>query len=187
MQRLSKTHVGPLTAGLSIASLALVVAAAGGFVPSTAVPAAPEWVYEAIPHVNAALSATAILTIGLGWRWIRNRDVRRHRAAMLVALALFATFLTLYCYRLIATGGAQSFPGPDAVRLYVYLPLLATHVFLALVCVPLLYYVTLLATTHSVAELPRTRHPTVGRVAATLWIVSFTLGIVVYVSLHHVY
>jgi putative membrane protein len=105
---------------------------------------------------------------------------------MLASLALFVAFLLLYLYR-ISLEGPTAFPGPESVYRLVYLPTLAVHVSLAVVCVPLLYYVALLALTHDVAELPETPHPRVGRVAATLWLVSFSLGLVVYGTLYVVY
>ena len=61
------------------------------------------------------------------------------------------------------------------------------HIGLAIVCVPLLYYVFLLALTHPVGDLPNTLHRRVGRVAASLWLVSFTLGTVVYLMLYVVW
>lgn len=70
---------------------------------------------------------------------------------------------------------------------FVYLPLLAVHIFLAVVCVPLVYYALLLASAYSPAELRQTSHGRIGRYAATLWLVSFSLGIAVYVLLHVVY
>ena len=99
---------------------------------------------------------------------------------------LFVAFLVLYLYRVSLVGPAP-FPGPDSVYQFVYLPVLAIHILLAIVCIPLLYYVLLLALTHDVAELPATNHPRVGRVAASLWQISFALGIVVYLLLYAVY
>ena len=83
--------------------------------------------------------------------------------------------------------GPTEFPGPSAVYRRLYLPALAIHVTLAVVCIPLLYYVLLVGLTHPVAAVRRTRHRTVGRVAAPLWIVSFALGLVVYLLLYVVY
>jgi putative membrane protein len=187
MEYVPRERVGLLTGVLSVVSLAVVFAAAGGRIPASSVPAAPEWVLETIPHVNAALSAAAIGTIAVGWRAIRRGAIERHRVAMLVSFGLFATFLALYLYRLTVTGGPQPFPGPEAVYRFVYLPLLAVHILLAIVCIPLLYYVLLLAFSRPIAELPGTGHARVGRVAAALWLISFSLGIVVYGLLHVVY
>jgi putative membrane protein len=181
-----RRHVPALTGVLSVVSLALVFAAAGQAIPDSLLPRAPAAVLRAIPHVNAALSVTAVATIVVGVRAIRRGDVARHRRAMLATTALFATFLVAYLYR-VALEGPTDFGGPSAVEQYVYFPLLGIHILLAVVCVPLVIYVLLLALTHSVAELPETRHPQVGRVAAALWLVSFVLGTVVYLLLYVVY
>lgn len=186
MEFRARDHVPALAGVLTVASLALVFGAALGAVPEAVLPRPPHAVLSAIPHVNAGLSLAAIATIAYGWRSIRRGEVRRHRLAMLVSLGLFATFLGLYLYR-VGLEGPTPFPGPDAVYRFVYLPLLAVHVSLAVVCVPLLYYVVLLALTRPVAEIPLTRHPRLGRVAASLWLVSFALGAVVYLLLYVVY
>lgn len=187
MQQLSRVHVPALTGVLTLLSLGLVFGAVLGYIPPVVVPKTPDWVITVIPHVNAVLSATAIGTISLGWYWIRRGAISRHRNAMIVSLILFATFLGLYLYRLVVLGGPTSFPGPEPVYRFVYLPILGIHILLAIVCIPLLYYVLLLALTYPVEHLGQTNHPRVGRVAASLWLVSFSLGIVVYVLLHGVY
>jgi putative membrane protein len=185
MELSARERVGELTAVLSVLSLALVFSAVGGLVPATLLPHVGSLV-AAVPHVNAAVSLAAIGTITYGVVSVRRGNVRRHRAAMLASLALFVTFLVLYLYR-VSLVGPTPFPGPDAVYRLVYLPTLAVHILLAIVCIPLLYYVLLLALTHDVSELPATPHPRVGRVAATLWLVSFALGLVVYLMLYAVY
>jgi putative membrane protein len=184
MQQQVRGHVPALTGVLTAVSLALVFGAALGYIPATVVPEAPGWVVDAIPHVNAAISASAIVTIALGWHWIRAGRVERHRVAMIASTVLFVGFLVLYLYRLTLLGGPEPFPGPETVYRFVYLPLLGVHILLAVVCIPLLYYVLLLAATRSVRELRRTAHARVGRVAASLWLISFALGIAVYALLH---
>jgi len=186
MRQQVRPHVPAITGLLTVVSLALVFGAAGGFIPQTAVPAAPGWLLDAIPHLNVVISLAAIGTITLGWRAIRGNDVARHRAFMLASTGLFVAFLTLYLYRLVAVGGAATFPGPETVYLSVYLPVLVVHIGLAIVCIPLVYYALLLSVTHSVRELPATNHPRVGRAAAALWLVSFSLGVVVYLLLYQV-
>ena len=132
------------------------------------------------------MSTVAIVTIVAGVLSARRGDYRRHRALMLVSVALFAVFLALYLYK-VSIQGPAPFPGPGAVYRFVYLPLLAIHVLLAIVCVPLLYYVLLLGLTRPIAEIPGTRHRRVGRVAAALWLVSFVLGNAVYALLYLIY
>jgi putative membrane protein len=187
MQQQVRAHVPALTGLLTALSLALVFGAALGYIPSALVPESPEWLLVAIPHLNVLFSLGAITTITLGWYWIRQGNVEKHRLAMLVSLGLFVGFLTLYLYRLISLGGPEPFPGPETIYQFVYLPLLGVHILLAVVCIPLLYYVLLLAISHPVNELRRTPHARVGRIAASLWLISFSLGVVVYLLLHGVY
>lgn len=177
-----RERVPELTGVLTVVSLALVFGAVGGYLPGSTLPRI-DGLVTAIPHLNALISACAIVTIVAGVRAIRRGNVARHRAAMLTATGLFALFLVLYLYR-VSLEGPTTFTGPTWLRQFFYLPMLAVHILLAMVCVPLVYYTLLLAVTHSVAELPGTNHPRVGRVAALFWLVSFTLGIAVYLLLH---
>ena len=178
-----RRRVPLLTGLLTIVSLALVFGAVSGAVPSHILPEVPAWAMAAIPHVNAVISLTAIATIIAGVRWIRRREIARHRRAMLVSLGLFATFLVLYLYR-VAVHGTTEFGGPELLYTYLYLPVLGVHMLLAIVCIPLLYYVLLLGLTTQVSDLGETPHPDVGRIAAALWLTSFVLGFVVYLLLY---
>ena len=178
-----RERVPVLTGLLTVVSLALVFGAVGGAIPTALLPEAPESVVSAIPHVNAAISAVAIGTIVTGIRAIRNGHVTRHRRLMVTTFALFVTFLVLYLYR-VTLEGPTAFAGPAAVETYVYLPILAIHILLAIVAIPTVYYALLLAVSYPVSELAGTNHPRAGKLAASLWLVSFSLGIVVYAMLY---
>lgn len=182
MRTFVRENTVAVTAALSVISLALVFGAVlqvgGGSLPH-----APPAVIAAIPHVNAVLSVAAIGTILAGVRAIRNGNVARHRLLMLVSFGLFATFLVLYLYR-VTLEGPTSFDGPMLVESVVYYPILAIHVSLAIICLPLLFYVLSLAYAHPVSAIPTTSHRRVGRIAAVLWLISFTLGVVVYLMLY---
>lgn len=186
MQNWARNNVPLLTAVLSVVSLALVFGAVGGVIPDALLPRASDAVLAAIPHLNAAISAAAIATIVLGWRAISRGEVRRHRRFMLASFGLFTAFLVGYLYRLVLVGTAE-FPGPEAVYTFVYLPFLGIHVLLAIVCIPFVFYALLLAATRPYEELYHTRHAQVGLVAAVLWLISFAMGIGVYLMLHHVF
>ncbi len=182
----ARERVPELTGLLSLVSLALVFGAVGGAIPTALLPVAPHSVVAAIPHINALVSALAIVTIVLGVRAIRRGDVERHRRLMVSTFALFVTFLVLYLYR-VTLEGPTDFGGPAAVETYVYLPVLAIHILLAIAAIPAVYYTLLLAATHPVSQLSETNHPRAGKLAATLWLVSFSLGIVVYAMLYLVW
>jgi len=177
------TRVPVLTGVLTVLSLALVFGAVLGAIPSTLLPRAPDAVVDAIPHINAVVSALAIATIVSGVRAITRGNVTRHRRLMLGTTGLFGAFLALYLYRVTLVGPTE-FAGPAVVETYLYLPLLAIHILLAIVAIPAVYYTLLLAASYPTAELSETNHPRAGRLAATLWLVSFSLGIAVYAMLY---
>jgi putative membrane protein len=178
-----RDNVPAVTGLLTVASLALVFGAALRVIPDALLPRAPAPVMAALPHLNAVVSTVAIGTIVAGILSARRGDYRRHRALMLVSLGLFAAFLVVYLYKVIVDGPAP-FPGPEGLYATVYLPVLAVHVLLAVVCIPLLYYVALLALTRPLSEVFDTAHARVARVAGSLWLVSFVLGNVVYAMLY---
>lgn len=181
----AREHVPALTAVLTVAALALVFGAALQLLPVDSLPRRTS-VLAAIPHVNAAVSVAAIVTILVGVRAVRRGNVARHRRYMLATFGLFALFLALYLYR-VAVVGPTAFPGPETVRTFVYFPLLVVHVAFAVVCVPFVFYALLVAGTRPVADVYGTRHRTAGRVAAALWLVSFSMGVAIYAMLYHVY
>lgn len=185
MKAFVRQNTVAVAAVLSVVSLALVFGAVLQ-VGATALPHAPAAFLAAIPHVNAAISLTAIATIVAGVRAIRAGDVDRHRVLMVVSFVLFAVFLVLYLYR-VTVEGPTPFDGPPLVETVVYYPVLAVHVSLAIVCLPLLFYVLSLAYAHPVSAIPGTNHRRIGRIAAALWLVSFSLGIVVYLLLYVVF
>lgn len=182
MQLQVREHVPALTGILTIVSLALVFGAVGGVVPDGVLPRI-EGLVDAIPHINAVVSLAAIGTISYGVVSIRRGEIRKHRVAMLASTGLFALFLLLYLYR-VSLEGPTAYPGPDLLYQYFYLPMLAIHILLAVVCIPFVYYALLLASTHPVSQLPNTNHPRAGRIAAALWLISFALGVLVYLQLY---
>ena len=184
--RLSVEERVPELAGvLSVLALALVFGAVLQLLPVGALPEI-EPLLSVIPHLNAVLSAVAVVVIAAGWYWARADEIDRHRWAMLGGFVLFGAFLALYLYR-VALLGPHPFEGPQVVAQFVYFPILFVHMVLAVICVPLLFYVLLLGLVHPVRELPETPHPRLGRLTAALWITSFVLGIAVYLMLYHLF
>ncbi|MFC6770166.1 DUF420 domain-containing protein, partial [Halorubrum pallidum] len=59
MSEWARENVPILTALLSTVALSLVFGAVGGVIPGSVLPRASDAVLAAIPHVNAAISATA--------------------------------------------------------------------------------------------------------------------------------
>lgn len=138
------------------------------------------------PHLIAAINLTALVCLLGGRRAIRRAQIPAHRSRMLAAAVLISAFLVLYVAR-VALGGTKAFPGPAAVRLYLYLPMLAIHILLSIGSVPLVLYNLVVGLTRPVSAVGATAHPRVGRLAVALWSVSLALGLGVYILLNLLY
>lgn len=170
----------------TLAVLGAIWLTTSGRLPDTLVPKVSDGVLQLTPHLNAALVSLALVSLLIGYRAVRNDDLKTHARAMLTAALLFFGFLGLYLLRL-ANEGLTEFRGPDDIYGYVYLPVLVVHMVLAGVSVPLVIYNLYVGARADTSEIPHTSHPRVGRVAAPLWGVSFILGAVVYLLLHQLY
>jgi len=154
--------------------------------PPAQLPPAVRAALPVFPPLIAVVNALALVCLIAGWRAIRAGRVRTHRRFMLASAALISLFLALYVTR-VALGGTKAFPGPAAVRAYVYLPVLAVHILLSIVSVPLVIYNLITGLTRETRAVAPTRHPIVGRFAVALWSTSLALGILVYLLLNVVY
>ena len=181
-----KEHPAAVTAALSAVGYALVIGTFLGIVPGSVYPSLTQAQVNLFSHAIAAINTTATLLLIAGWRWIRRDEVRKHAAAMGGAFALILAFLVIYLWK-IGGGGTKEIVGPPQVVYYAYLLMLAIHIVLSVVAVPVVLYALVLGLSHTPAELRRTPHARVGRIAAGSWILSLSLGVVTYVLLNWVY
>jgi putative membrane protein len=174
---------GAITAVLSVIGYALVGSALAGTLPLF--PSLSRDTVLLFSHLIAGVNALALGAILVGVYYIRKREYRKHRAAMLTAFSLIMVFLVLYLWK--TGGGFEKAITATGLPKLAYLGMLGVHIFLSVVSVPVVLYAVILGLTHSPEELKETRHAQVGRVAAAAWSVSLFLGIVTYVLLNHVY
>lgn len=169
-----------VTAVLSILGYVLVLGTFGGFLPIY--PELESGTVKLLAHVIAAINTLALASLLLGWRAIKQGNVRRHRAAMLTAFSLILLFLVVYLVK-IGGGFERSLVAPTVVKI-PYLLMLFVHIGLSVLAVPVVLHAVVLGLTHSPAELADTVHPRVGRIAAAAWSLSLALGIVTYLLLN---
>ncbi len=187
----SRANPRAVTAVLSVVGYAVVGAGFAGVLPF---PSLTDAGVELFSTLIAVVNTVALTSILLGWRWIRRRQVGRHRAAMLVAFALILLFLVLYVWKL-SGGFTKEFVVPEGAPLAAYAGvvsaayyvMLFVHVVLSVVAVPVVVHAVVLGLSYTPAELADTSHARVGRVAAASWAVSLALGVVTYLLLNHVY
>jgi putative membrane protein len=172
-----------VTVALSIVGYVLVGGALYGFIPLF--PALSDSTVDLFSHAIAIINTLALSSLLAGVYFIKTDQVQRHRRAMLTAFGLILLFLVFYLWK---TGGGyeKSIVAPPLVTL-VYLGMLAVHILLSVLAVPVVLYAAILGLTHTPGELRETSHARYGRIAAVAWSVSLALGIVTYLLLNHVY
>jgi putative membrane protein len=181
-----KDHPVVVTAVLSVVGYALVIGTFLGYVPRSVFPELTLSQVNRLADAIAVINTMATLLLIAGWRFIRRDEVRKHAASMASAFGLILVFLVLYLTK-IGGGGTKEFVGPQLVY-YGYLAMLAVHIVLSIVSVPVVIHALVLGVTHTPAELRAMgTHRRVGRIAAGAWILSLSLGVIAYLLLNHVY
>jgi len=133
-----------------------------------------------LTHVNAALNALSVVFLVLGYRFIRRREINRHRACMLAATIVSALFLISYLIYHFNAGLAK-FGGEGIIR-PIYFTILIVHVIGAVVLTPLV------PITLSRALAQRfDRHRAIARWTWPLWMYVTISGVVVYVMSVHLF
>jgi putative membrane protein len=130
--------------------------------------------------VNAGLNLTSTLCLLAGFAYIRKKKTRRHRRAMLGAVAASALFLAFYLLRYSLTG-THRFAGEGLAKL-AYLSILFSHMVLAVVVVPLVLRLLYLAITSNIES-----HRRLARWTFPIWLYVSVSGLLVYLLLYHVY
>lgn len=173
---LVRDHPVAVTLALTAAAYAVVVGTFAGVFPY---PEVELWLVEVMADAIALVNTAALACIVAGVYYARQRRLRLHRNLMLTATALILVFLVIYLFR-VGGGGTKVFEGPETLRNYVYLPMLAVHLVLSIAAVPLVVHAVVLGLTRPLNEVSDTVHPRVGRLAAAAWAVSLFLGVVTY-------
>ena len=133
--------------------------------------------YTVLPAVNATLNAISTVFLTVGWLFIRQRQVDRHRLCMLGAFTTSALFLTSYVvYH--ANVGSVPFNGQGVIRV-VYFTILITHVVLAAAILPL----AIITLSRALAR-RFDRHRKIARWTLPLWLYVSVTGVVIYVMLY---
>lgn len=187
-----RAHPRWVTAATSVVGYALVIGTFAGVVPIF-----PEISRETVllfSDLIAVINTCALSALLVGYYCIRQGKVRAHRAAMLTAFALIMAFLVVYLWkvgggfekRIVIEQGQFLWQYADIVH-GAYIAMLAIHILLSVVSVPVVLHAVVLGLTHDPDELPSTSHPTVGKIAVASWTLSLALGVVTYWMLNHMY
>lgn len=134
-----------------------------------------------LPSVNATLNGAAGVLLLLGYRFIRRKQIARHRAMMISAFVVSVLFLASYLTYHFSSHLITTFQGRGAART-VYFAILISHSTLAAV-VPFLAIITLFRG----LKMNVAKHRKIARWTLPLWLYVSVTGVVVYVMLYHLY
>lgn len=179
----AREHPLVVTIALSLVGYALVI---GTFTLELPYPELTQTEVNVLTHLIAVINLSATILLMAGWYWIRQNRIDRHQLAMTGAFVLILLFLVVYLLR-VGGGGDKVITDVSALVRTAYLLMLAVHILLSIVAVPVVLYALVLGLTHTPAELRSTPHARIGRIAAGSWILSLVLGIVTYLMLNHIY
>ncbi len=144
--------------------------------PNGIYPTLTVWWINRLADAIAIINLSAVCMIIIGWYWIKIGEVKKHKTAMLISFGLIILFLILYLTK-IGGGGTKEFVGPVFAR-YAYLIMLSVHIGLSIFSVPLIIYQVITGITRSPSEIIELKyHRKIGRVGATAWIISLSLGV----------
>ena len=129
-----------------------------------------------LPALNAILNGLAAVSLLVGYTFIRAHRIRQHRAAMITAFVFSSLFLVSYILH-HALHGDVRYPVHAALR-GVYLPLLASHIILAVIALPLVLVTFFFSLSGRIPQ-----HRKVARWTFPLWLYVSITGVVTYVML----
>jgi len=129
-----------------------------------------------LPALNALLNGLSAVALLIGYTFIRARRIRPHRAAMITAFGFSTLFLVSYIMH-HALHGDVRYPVHAALR-SVYLPLLASHIILAVVALPLILVTFFFSLSGRIPQ-----HRKVARWTFPLWLYVSITGVVTWAML----
>ncbi|HVZ82620.1 MAG TPA: DUF420 domain-containing protein [Terracidiphilus sp.] len=132
--------------------------------------------YAFLPALNAILNGLAAIALLIGFTFIRARKIAAHRRSMITAFVFSSLFLVSYILH-HALHGDVRYPAHADFRTF-YLWLLASHIILAVVALPLVLTTFFFSLT---GRFPQ--HRKVARWTFPLWLYVSVTGVITYMML----
>ncbi len=132
--------------------------------------------YAFLPAMNAVFNGLAATALLIGYTFVRAHRIRQHRASMITAFVFSTLFLIGYIAH-HALHGDVRYPIHAAYRTF-YLWLLASHIILAVVALPLVLVTFFFSLSGRIPQ-----HRKVARWTFPLWLYVSVTGVVTYVML----
>ena len=132
--------------------------------------------FSFLPALNALLNALSATALLIGYSYIRAHRIPQHRAAMFTAFGFSSLFLVSYILH-HALHGDVRYPIHAAFR-SLYLGLLASHILLAVIALPLVLTTFFFSLT---GRIPM--HRKIARWTFPIWLYVSVTGVITYVML----
>jgi putative membrane protein len=129
-----------------------------------------------LPALNAILNGLSATALLIGYTFIRARKIAAHRASMITAFVFSTLFLVSYILHHYLHGDVR-YPLHAALR-SIYLPLLASHIVLAVVALPLVLVTFFFSLSGRIPE-----HRKVARWTFPIWLYVSVTGVITFVML----
>lgn len=129
-----------------------------------------------LPALNALLNGLSATALLIGYTFIKVKCIRAHRAAMITAFGFSTLFLLSYILH-HALHGDVRYPAYAALR-GVYLPLLASHIILAVMALPLVLVTFFFSLSGRILQ-----HRKVARWTFPLWLYVSVTGVITWAML----
>jgi len=134
---------------------------------------------ESLPTLNACLNGTATILLTAGFIFIKSGREKAHRACMMSAFTVSVFFLFFYVlHKYLVQGVHTPFVGEGIWR-YLYYVMLASHIALAMLIVPLVLITLTLALRDK-----RERHRAWARWTFPIWYYVSVTGVLIYLFLY---
>ncbi len=135
---------------------------------------AGQWTF--LPALNASLNGLSAISLCVGLYFIKHGKQQAHRSSMLLAFGFSSLFLVSYIVN-HALHGDTHFPGTGAIRT-IYLSILASHIFLSVVALPLVLTTLFFSLSGRFAM-----HRRIARFTFPVWLYVSITGVIVFALL----
>lgn len=135
---------------------------------------AGRWMF--LPALNAVLNGLCAIALCVGLYFIKHHNREAHRTSMLSAFGFSSVFLVSYIVN-HTLHGDTIFPGHGAMRT-LYLSILASHVILSIVALPMVLTTFFFSLTGRFAM-----HRRIARLTFPIWLYVSITGVVVFLFL----
>ena len=132
--------------------------------------------YAFLPALNAVLNGLAATALLIGFTFVRARRIAAHRASMITAFVFSTLFLVSYILH-HALHGDVKYPAHADYRTF-YLWLLASHIILATVALPMVLTTFFFSLSGRIPQ-----HRKIARWTFPLWLYVSVTGVITYVML----